>query len=120
MLDEVMHNIMEGLPQELPVRQDVRDCLSKSKQSVGFNLVLSFHVADVLGCSRISHFQLFENHVFFRMMAALGVVLEILDNCLQNFVIWSLAAIEDFQFLLQNEEQLFNVSMLFEQNLNNS
>ena len=65
-------------------------------------------------------FQLFENDVLFRMMVALGVVLEILDDGLQDFVIWRLAVIEDVQFLLQNEKQLFDVSMLFEQNLDNS
>ena len=114
MLDEVVHDIMEGLPQELPTRQDVLDCLSKLAQAFGFNLMLGYHVADALSCIRISHFQFVENHVLFRMMAALGVILEIQDDCLQDFVIWSLAAIEDFQFLLQNKEQLFDVSMLFE------
>jgi len=56
MLDEIVHDIMEGLPQELPVRQDVLDCLSKSKQAFGFNLMLGFHVADALGRSRIPDF----------------------------------------------------------------
>jgi len=54
------------------------------------------------------------------MMAALGVVLEILDDRLQDFIIGSLASIENFQFLLQNKEQFFDVSMLLQQNLNNS
>jgi hypothetical protein len=52
------------------------------------------------------------------MMAALGIVLEILDNSLQYLVIRLLAAVEDFQFMLQNKEQLIDVPMLFEQNLN--
>jgi hypothetical protein len=51
-------------------------------------------------------------------MAALGIVLEILDYGLQNLVIGLLAAVEDFQFMLQNEQQLVDVAMLFEQNLN--
>ena len=71
-------------------------------------------------CGRISQLQLFENDVLFRMMVALGVVLEIFDDGLQDFVIWRLAVVEDFQFLLQNKKQLFDVSVLFEQNLDNS
>ncbi len=81
--------------------------------------MLGFHVADILGCRRIAHFQLLEEQVLFRMMAALGVVLEILDDCLQNFVIRPLAAIKNLQFLLQHTKQLFDVSVLFEQNLDN-
>ena len=51
-------------------------------------------------------------------MAEFRVVLEILNDGLENLVIGFLAAVEDFQFMLQNEEQFVDVAVLFEQNLN--
>src|SRR5450759_5674962 len=118
MLDEVVHDIMESLPQELAARQNFLDGLNQPAQAFGFNLMFGFDVADAVGGGLIAHLQLFENHILFRMMAALGIVLKILDNSLQYLVIRLLAAIEDFQFMLQNKEQLIDVPMLFEQNLN--
>ena len=81
--------------------------------------MLGLHVADAAGDGRIAQFQLFKNDVLFRMMVVLGVVLEILDDRPQNLVIRRLAAVENFQFLLQNKEQLFDVAVLFEQNFDN-
>ena len=115
MLDEVDDDIMESLSQEFPACQDVFDGLSKPKQMFGFNFMLGFDVADAMGYSRISHFQLFVNNVLFRMMVALGIVLKVLYDRLKNFVIRSIAVIEYFYFLFQNMKQLFDVSMLFEQ-----
>jgi len=53
------------------------------------------------------------------MMVRLGIVLEILDDGPQNFVIRLFAVIENVQFLLQDEQQLLDVPMLFEQNIDN-
>ena len=88
MLDEITHDIMKGLPQQLPARQDVLDCPRELAQTVGFNLMFGFRVADLPSDGRISQLQLFENNILFRMMVALGVVLEIIDDGLQNFIIW--------------------------------
>jgi hypothetical protein len=44
--------------------------------------------------------------------------LEILDDRLQNFIVRSPAAIEYLELVLQNEKQFFDVSMLFEQDIN--
>jgi len=52
------------------------------------------------------------------MMAVFGIVLEILDDGLEYFVVRLLAAVEDVQFALQNEQQLVDVAMFFEQDLN--
>src|ERR1700687_778940 len=107
---------MEALPQEFLVRQDVVDGPCKAAQTFGFNAMIGFHVAEAFRSSGIPHFQLFENHFFLGVMAAFGVVLEILDDRLQNFIVWSLAAIEYLKLVLQNEKQFFDVLMLFEQN----
>lgn len=88
MLDEITRDIMKGLPQQLPARQDVLDCPCKLAQTVGFSLMLGFRIADLPSDGRISQLQLFENDILFRMMVALGVVLEIINDGLQNLIIW--------------------------------
>src|ERR1700730_4762989 len=109
---------MEALPQEFLVRQDVVDGPCKAAQTFGFNLMVGFHVAEALRNSGIPRFQLLENHLFLWVMAAFRVVLEIPDDRLQNFIVRSPAAIEYLELVLQNEKQFFDVSMLFEQDIN--
>src|ERR1700694_819793 len=109
---------MEALPQEFLVRQDVVDGPCKAPQTFGFNPMVGFHVAEAFRSSGIPRFQLLENHIFLGVMAAFGVVLEVLDDRLQNFIVRSPAAIEYLKLVLQNEKQFFYVLMLFEQNIN--
>src|SRR5664279_1312127 len=118
MVDEVVHGHVEVLPQEFLVRQDGIDGPRTAAQTFGFNLMIAFHVAEALCSSRIARFHLLENHLFLGVMAACGVVLEILDDRLQNFIVCPLAAIEYLEFVLQNEKQFFDVLMLFEQDIN--
>jgi len=54
MLDEVVHDIMESLPQELAARQNFLDGLNQPAQAFGFNLMLGFHVADAVGGGRLA------------------------------------------------------------------
>ena len=54
------------------------------------------------------------------MMLVLGVVLEILDDSLQNFVVRPIAVIKHVQFAIKNTKQLFDVAMLFEQDFDHS
>jgi hypothetical protein len=52
------------------------------------------------------------------MMAAFGVVLEILDDRLEDFVVRPPAAVEDLKLVLQHEKQLFDVLMFFQEDIN--
>jgi hypothetical protein len=80
--------------------------------------VLGLDVAEALCRSGIAQFQLFEDHLLFGVMAAFGIVLEILDDLFQDFVVWPSAAIEYFKLVLQNKKQFFDVSMLIQQDIN--
>jgi hypothetical protein len=51
-------------------------------------------------------------------MAAFGTVLEILDDRLQDFIVWPPAAIEYLKLVLQNEKQFCDVLMLIQQDIN--
>src|SRR5271169_2897659 len=94
MLDEVVYGEVEALAQEFLVRQDVIDGARKVAQPSGLQAVLGLDVAEALCSNRITQFQLFEDPVFFGVMAAFGIVLEILDDRSQDFVVWPPAAIE--------------------------
>ena len=117
--DEFTHEIVEALPRVFPPRQNVFDRLGKPVQAFGFRLMFGFRVADALGHGGIAQLQLRENEVLFRMMVALGIVLKIIDDGPQNFIVGRLAMVEDVQLLLQNKQQLFDVAVLVEQNLDN-
>ena len=120
MIDKVAHYIMETLSRVLPASLDVIDSLSKPTQSLGFQLMLGFHITDAGDRAWIPQLQLFKNDVFFRMMVAFGIILKIFDYSSQNFVIRRLGTVKNVQFLLQHVKQFFDVSVLFEQNLNKS
>jgi hypothetical protein len=95
------------------IGQDTPDHLSNPSQAFAFILMLSFEVADAFGRDGVARLQFVEDHVLFRMMAAIGIVLEISDDRLYNFIIGPLIAVEDTQFLLQNEKQFFDVPVFF-------
>src|ERR1700676_1095744 len=109
---------MKALPQEFLVRQDGVDRPCKAAQTFGFNPMVGFHVAEAFRSSGISRFQLLKNHLFLGVMAAFGVVLEVLNDRLQNLIVRSPAAIEYLKLVLQNEKQFFDALMLFEKNIN--
>jgi hypothetical protein len=48
----------------------------------------------------------------------LWIVLEIIDDGLQDFIIGRLAAVENLELMLQHKQQPVDVAMLFKQNLN--
>src|SRR6266498_3935943 len=79
--------------------------------------VRTFSIAHGVGGGRIARLQDLEDHVLLGMMARGGIFLEIVNDCLQHLVIRTLPAIEDAEFLLQDEEELLDVAMLFAQNL---
>src|SRR6266851_7843545 len=109
---------MEALPQEFLVRQDVVDGPCKAAQTFSFNPMIGFHVAEALRSSEIPRLQLLEDHLFLGMMTAFRIVLEILDDRLQNLIVRPPAAIEYIELVFQDEKQFFDVSMFFEQDIN--
>jgi hypothetical protein len=52
------------------------------------------------------------------MVATFGVILEILDDGLQDFIVRPPTAVEYLELVLQNQKQLFDVLMLFEKDIN--
>jgi hypothetical protein len=118
MLDEVVYGEVEALAQEFLVRQDVIDGARKAAQPSGLHAVLSLDVAEALCRGGIAQFQLFEDPLFFGVMAAFGIVLELLDDRLQDFVVRPPATIEYLKLVLQNEKQFFDVLMLIQQGIN--
>lgn len=58
-----------------------------------------------------------EDHILFRVMAGIRVVLKVVDGREDDLVIRSFAAIERNQFPFQNLKQLFNVAMFLTKNL---
>ena len=94
-LDEVAHIVLERLPWDDMISQDFSDHVSNPSQADVFIEMLAFEVADALGGDRVTRLQFLKDHVLFRMMAAIGIILKITDDSLYNFVIRPLTATED-------------------------
>ena len=56
--------------------------------------MLCFEIADAFDGNRVTRLELLKDHVLFRMMAAIGIVLKITDDRLYNFIIGPLIAIK--------------------------
>ena len=95
LLDEVVHNVVERPTWDLTMGQDAPDHVGYPTQTFAFNVMLSFEVADAFGRDRVARLQFLKDHVLFRMIATIGVVLKIADDRLYNLIIGSLVAIED-------------------------
>jgi hypothetical protein len=52
------------------------------------------------------------------MMAAIRIVSKIVDDRLRDFVMRLLGTIKNIQFTLENEQQGFDIAMIFAENLN--
>ena len=92
-LDEVTHDIVERLPLDVVTGQNIPDRVGNPAQTLAFILMLRFEIADAFDGNRVTRLQLLKDHVLFRMMAAIRIVLKITDDRLYNFIIGPLIAI---------------------------
>src|SRR6516165_4538120 len=82
--------------------------------------MFSLRITDALGGERIARFKPFKNHVFLGMMAAIWIILKIINNGSNYFIIRALTAIEDLKFVFENFEQLFDVAVFVAEQLDHS
>ncbi len=113
LLDKITHNVVERLPWGLLMGQDSSDHLRDLPQAFAFITMLSFEIADAFGCEWVPCLQFLKNHVLFRMVATVGIVQEITDDRVYDFIVGPIASAEDIQLVLQNEKHLFNIPMFF-------
>jgi hypothetical protein len=117
LLDEVPNDVIDGLSQEFPISQYTPDRLRDPAQTFGAFPMIGSEIADPPGRGGIAHLQLFEYYVLQRMMADIGIDLEISDNRVDDLVVRALSASEEAQLPLKNQEQRFVVAVLFAQNI---
>src|ERR1039458_9362743 len=79
--------------------------------------MLGLEVADARDRCGIADFQLVEDQVLFGVMKAIGIVLEITDDRLNDLVIRPLAVVEDVELTFQDGQQHFDISMLVTEHL---
>src|SRR5215468_6052450 len=117
LLDEVANDVVNCLPQEFPISQYTLDCLRDPAQTLGASAMIGREIANPRGRGGIACLQLFEYYVLQRMVAGIGIDLEISDHRMDNLVVRALSASEEAQLPLKNQEQRFHVAMLLTQDV---
>src|SRR6516162_3002211 len=79
--------------------------------------MLGFEIADCRRSNRIPCLEPLDDHVLLRVMARIRIVLEVVDDGEDDFVIWTISAIEHSQLAFKDSKQPFNIAMLLTQNL---
>ena len=105
---------------EFLVGQHVIHHLGEAGQAFALDLVLGLDVSDSAGDRRIAFLEDLIDHIFLGMMAGFRVLLEVLDDGLEDFVIGPFATVEHAEFTLDHTEELRNVAVLFVQQFNDS
>ncbi len=99
--DEVANDVVDGLPQNIPIRQYTLDRLHDPPQTFGAAPMLGREIANICSCGGIARFQLLEYRVLLRMMVGIRVDLEIGDDRPDNLVVRPLCPIKDVQLPLK-------------------
>ncbi len=111
--NEGVNGVIERLAQNFVLNQDPVDDFGEPVQPVGCLPMLGFDIPDGPANGRIARYQRLIEYVLFRMMASGRMILEIIDDEQQNFIIRLIEPVEYAQFSLQNKEYFLDVPMLF-------
>ena len=93
------------------IAQDALDRLADPAQTLRSLLVLGFKIANGRCCDRIAHLELLDDHVLLRVMAGIGITLEVVDDREDDLVIGAFAAIKHTQLPFKDAKQAFDIAM---------
>ena len=110
-IDEVANDVVHILAHEILIAQDALDCLGDPAQTPRSLPVLACKIADGRRCDRIAHLELLDDHVLLRVMAAIRIVLEVVDDREDDLVIRAIAAVEHAQLPFKDAKQAFDIAM---------
>jgi len=94
-VDEVANDVVYILAQEVLIAQDAFDRLGDSAQTLRSLLMLRFKITNGRRCDRIADLKLLDDHVLLRVMAAIRIVFEVVDDRENDLVIRAFAPIKD-------------------------
>ena len=117
-LDEIANDFTYGVSHQIFVIQDAINCSGDVSQTFCSFPMLGFKIAKRCDFVGVPDLELLEDQIFLRMVTAVMVVLEVIDNAEKDVVVRPVSALEYTQLPLENTKQFFHVSMFTTQDFN--